>query len=333
MKLLKLVDRLNPFLRHESVDVEHEIPKQLHVETTNICNADCVFCAYRYDKRKKKIMSEEQLRKILTEYRDIGGTIVNFTPYAGEVFSDRRFLQKVKIANELGFDEINTYSNITLIDKFGVDEVLQSGLTYIAVSTSPLDKESYSSIFQSHLYERMLENLVQLAKRYHELENKTVKKILISFRSDRPIEKIRLMKDYEKIEPYIHGNVKEDCMQTFDTWMGVIKETDLLPGMQTKSYDFKKPKPCDRLYMLKVTSNGKMRACGCRYDYSKQEDNFYIGHTDSMTLAEGYNSKRVHELKQSFVDGNIPDECRKCSWYESFRYEGENYCSGADGKK
>ncbi len=304
---------------------EIEIPKQLLIETTNICNADCIFCAYRYDKRKKKIMGMEKLQTLITEYKSIGGEIVNFTPYAGEVFSDRQFLNKVKFASKLGFKEINTYSNITLIDKFGIDEVLQSGLTYIAISTSPLDKESYQSIFQSHLYERMLENLYQLIKRFHELNNKTVKNILISYRSDRPIEKIREMADYQKIKPYIYGEVKEDCMQTFDTWMGVIKEEEFLPGMQIKPSDFEKVKPCDRLYMLKVTSNGKMRACGCRYDYSKKTDNFYIGNTDSMSLLEGYNNDKVQQLKQSFIDGSMPDECKKCSWYESFRYDGEGY--------
>lgn len=299
------------------------IPDQLHIETSNICNADCVFCTYRYDKRKKKIMDMVDYESIVTEYRESGGRILNFTPYAGEVFTDKNFLDKVKVAHNLGFDEVNTYSNVTLIDKFGIDNILNSGLTYIAISTSPLEEQTYKKIFQSHLYKKMLANLVELLKRFHEVENKTVRKILVSFRSDRALSEVQKMDDYKLIEPYIHGEVKVDCMQTYDSWMGMIKEDDLLPGMAIKSADFEKPLPCDRLYMLKVTSNGKIRACGCRYDYSKDVDDFYIGHTKDMSLKEAYNSQKLTDLKKSFVDGSPPDECSGCSWYESFRYGGK----------
>ena len=299
------------------------VPEQLHIETSNICNADCVFCTYRYDQRKKKIMGINDFRRIVEEYKTIGGKIVNFTPYAGEVFTDREFLDKVRIASDLGFEEINTYSNVTLIDKFGIDQVLQSGLTYIAISTSPLEEKSYKEIFRSHLYRKMLDNMVALIKRFHEIEHRTIKRILISFRSDRSLEEIEKLPDYQEIQPYLHHGVCVNNMQEFDSWMGMIKDDDLLPGMSFKSADFDKPLPCDRLYMLKVTSNGKMRACGCRYDYSKSTDDFYIGNAQTMGLLEAYNSEKVKSLKKSFYEKNIPSECEKCAWYESFRYEGK----------
>jgi radical SAM protein with 4Fe4S-binding SPASM domain len=260
---------------------------------------------------------------IVTEYKEAGGKIINFTPYAGEVFTDREFLTKVGVASDLGFDEINTYSNVTLIDKFGINNVLNSGLTSIAISTSPLNEEMYEKIFQSHLYKKMLKNLVDLLKGFHESESKTIKSILVSFRSDRALSEIMKMDDYKLIEPYINGGVRVDCLQTFDSWMGMIKQEDLVPGMILKDTVFEKPLPCDRLYMLKVTSNGKIRACGCRYDHSKETDDFYIGHTNEMSLEKAYNSEKLNDIKQSFRDGNPPDECKSCSWYESFRYEGK----------
>lgn len=299
------------------------VPQQLFIETTNVCNSDCVFCAYRYDKRKKVVLGGEDFRGIVEEYKELGGEIINFTPYAGEVFSDRDFLEKVNIAHEIGFKELNTYSNVTIIDKFGIDNILQSGLTSLAVSTAPLEEKTYKAVFQTRLYSKMLKNLVELIKRFHEIDFTTVKTIRIEFRSDRALDEIKKMPDYKKIEPFVYDGVVVSCLQSFDTWMGMISPDELLPGMKIKSADFDKPMACDRLYMLKVTSNGKIRACGCRYDYSKEVDDFYLGNTEEISLIDAYNSGKLQQLKSSFVNGNPPEACAKCSWYESFRYHGE----------
>lgn len=268
-------------------------------------------------------MGTEDFRTIVQEYKEIGGEIINFTPYAGEVFSDRSFLEKVNLAHEIGFKELNTYSNVTIIDKFGIDNILRSGLTTLAVSTAPLEEKTYKAIFQTRLYNKMLKNLVNLIKRFHEIDFKTVKTIRIEFRSDRTLDEIKKMPDYEKIKPFIYDGVIVSHLQSFDTWMGMISPDELLPGMKIKSADFDKPIACDRLYMLKVTSNGKIRACGCRYDYSKETDEFYLGSTKEMSLVDAYNSSKLQQLKDSFVKGDQPEACTKCSWYESFRYHGE----------
>ena len=299
------------------------IPDQLFIETSNICNADCIFCTYRYDKRTKKIMGFDDYASIVEQYWNIGGRIINFTPYAGEVFTDLKFMDKVRYANKFDFLELNTYTNATLLDKFGSDNILKSGLTSIAVSTAPPDKETYELIFKRRLYVRMMNNLVALIERFHELDDKTVREIRVEFRSDRPMAEIEKMPDYQKIAPYIHGGVKATAMTDFDSWMGMIKPDDLLPGMQLISPDFAKTKPCDRLYMIKVTSNGKIRACGCRYDYSKDVDDFYLGHTKEMSLLDAYNGQKLKDLKNSFYENKLPEECVNCSWYETHRYGGK----------
>lgn len=303
--------------------LDNKVPKQLFIETTNICNANCIFCGYQFDKRPKVTMSTADLERILTEYKDLGGKVINFTPYAGEVFSDRDFLDKVKLASDIGFDEINTFTNATLLDKFGYSAILNSGLTSLWISTAPPDEKLYKKIYRSHLYKRVWSNIVNLAEQFHTVEDKTITKLQISFRSDRPIEKVKLLPDFKLLSPYVKGDLAVDALCHFDTWMGAIGSEDLVPGMKIMPANQEKVVPCDRLYMLKVTSNGKYRACGCRYDYQKPVDDFYLGDSQDISIIEAYNSLRLEEIKNKFRKGCPPEECQKCSWYESSRYKGQ----------
>ena len=53
--------------------LESAPPSLLHIELTNICNANCIFCGYQYDKSKKGTMSPKLYTKLLKDYREIGG--------------------------------------------------------------------------------------------------------------------------------------------------------------------------------------------------------------------------------------------------------------------
>ncbi|MFT6991678.1 MAG: MoaA/NifB/PqqE/SkfB family radical SAM enzyme [Paraglaciecola sp.] len=297
------------------------VPEQLFIETSNICNANCIFCGYQFDKRKKKIMDGEMFNNILTEYKGIGGKVVNFTPYAGEVFMDKDFLKKVQYSHTLGFQQLNTYSNLTLAHKFGSHEILSSGLTSLAISTAPFESTLYEKIYRTKHYEQMLENLVDLLTCFQSNHiDFTVKNIRVEFRANMSLRECRELPDFKKIEHLLSDRVTLSAMTEYDSWMGMIKPVDFLPGMKFKSPEFEKKSPCDRLFMLKINSDGSYRACGCRYDYSVVTDEFLIGHISDMSILEAYNSEILESMKNSFPNGCPPDACKKCSWYESFRY-------------
>ena len=61
------------------------IPDILYIETTNTCNANCIFCAYQYDKRPKTTMPFELLSKAVNEYKLAGGKKINFSPFASSI--------------------------------------------------------------------------------------------------------------------------------------------------------------------------------------------------------------------------------------------------------
>lgn len=296
------------------------VPEQLFIETSNICNANCIFCGYQFDKRKKKIMELKLFKQLVTEYKNIGGQIVNLTPFSGEVFMDKDFLEKVGFAHSLGFKEINTYSNLTLAHKFGFKNILNSGLTSLAISVAPLDAALYEKIYRTKHYKQVLDNILNLLTYFNSSNASSVKNIHIGFRSNMSLAECRSLPDFMKIEHLLSENVAVTAMTNYDSWMGMIKEENLLTGMTLKSPCFDKNTPCDRLFMLKINSDGSYRACGCRYDYSVQIDEFLIGHTSDMSILQAYNSPKLENMKTSFNKDCPPVACKKCSWYENFRY-------------
>ncbi len=48
-------------------------PPLLSIETTNACNARCVFCGYRFMQRPKSIMDMDLYKKVVNDYAECGG--------------------------------------------------------------------------------------------------------------------------------------------------------------------------------------------------------------------------------------------------------------------
>src|SRR3954451_15826869 len=81
----------------------NEVPATLFIETTNICNANCVFCAYQYQagfRKGKGVMSDELFHKSLEDYRAMGGETsrkrINFPPLVGEPLVDPKIIKRAR---------------------------------------------------------------------------------------------------------------------------------------------------------------------------------------------------------------------------------------------
>jgi Radical SAM superfamily len=79
----------------ERLQALRRIPRALHIEGTNICNAKCVFCAYPQMERPKQTMPMDEFRRIVDEYVAMGGRHVSLTPIVGDPFVDPHFLSRL----------------------------------------------------------------------------------------------------------------------------------------------------------------------------------------------------------------------------------------------
>src|SRR3954463_11366338 len=70
------------------------LPEIVQIESTNICNAKCVFCPRDEMLRDQGVMSRELFRKVVDECAALGITHVRMHNY-GEAFLDRHLAEKV----------------------------------------------------------------------------------------------------------------------------------------------------------------------------------------------------------------------------------------------
>src|SRR6267378_5756530 len=59
-------------------------PFELHLELTNLCNADCIFCPYQFQEREVQFMTDDVFAKAVSDYVSIGGGSVGLTPIVGD---------------------------------------------------------------------------------------------------------------------------------------------------------------------------------------------------------------------------------------------------------
>jgi len=297
--------------------LKKNMPKVVYVEPTNFCNARCVFCAYKYYDAKKGNMSEYVLRRVVEDI-SFDDVAVNTTPFAGEVLLDKNYLIKISMLRDV-VKNISTYTNLIFLDRFDVADFLCSGLTKISISAGPLERKKYEEVMGVKVYDRFLRNLHNLLVTYQNIKNDsncTVSSISLEFRGGYSIDKCLSLKDYQDyVAPYVNKNICLSAMTSYDSWMGLITEKDMLDGMNLLQSPTMTLMPCSRLKNLQVLVNGDIRACGCRYDNNLSHDDFFIGNISDMTIFEAYNSDKMRQLKKKFLLGNPPVSCKKCLWY------------------
>lgn len=301
---------------------QQAVPEELHIELSSICNANCIFCAYQYDQRKRSVIDVKIFYKAVDEYWEMGGKKINLSPCVGEVFVDPKIIEKIKYIKQKGFQYISTYTNATLIQKFGAKKVLCSGITHILISTAPMIEEVYSKIYRTNHYKTVRQNIVDLLRSFNVLKKEaskelTVKKISLEFRADRSFEECLDTPDFKEfIQPHLSNNIQLKSINFYDAWSGAIKKEDLLQGMIIKDENFPKILPCEKTSMIQVTANGDLRLCGCRINTISGEDELKLGDFKDMGIQATYNTQKVKDIKAGFLKNKHLNVCKSCSWYE-----------------
>src|SRR5918997_907744 len=108
------------------------MPEIVQIESTNICNAKCVFCPRDEMHRRQGVMNFDLYRNIVDECAELGITHVRVHNY-GEPFVDRRLVDKVRYAKEQGIREVGMISNGSLITDDVARGMIDAGLDAINI--------------------------------------------------------------------------------------------------------------------------------------------------------------------------------------------------------
>jgi MoaA/NifB/PqqE/SkfB family radical SAM enzyme len=285
-------------------------PFELHLELTNLCNANCIFCPYQFQEREVQFMTDEVFYKAVGDFVSCGGGSVGLTPIVGDALIDKQFLNRVKyLRAQTQVDRVWLTTNAILLDTHGIDDVLTSGLSSINISIAGFDEAMYERVYRSKSYKRVLRNVRAL------LEKNTAKPkklpITISLRPDRPLDEVMKYPDFQDIlqfKPYL------DFTWSYTTANGRITRAMLPPAMKLRALE-KKKEPCVQLYNGPIVlPDGTVMACSCVAAIDAQKD-LGIGNILAADLLTLWTSQKLNDLRTSFRRGSVNPTCSGCDMY------------------
>ncbi|MCW3975292.1 MAG: radical SAM protein [Candidatus Bathyarchaeota archaeon] len=281
----------------------------LAIDVVNICNANCWFCAYRYQNRPKRLISKELFEYAIQQFAGSGGGILDLTPVVGDPLIDKDLVNKIKYAKRMSeIKDIFIFTNLIALNNFNPTDLLLSGLDEINISTCIGSREMYKRVFGVDRYDSVKQNLENLLRENQRLGDRV--KIKIHIKGEKPYRKIISSTDYQRIlNPY--GRNIAHIEEKFDNWTGILKES-----LENNAFKKTKPmtEPCGELYNgVVVFSNGDVGICYRR----DLEAKLVIGNIYECSLEKIWKGKSLRLIRENWVKGYIPLICRKCSCYTS----------------
>lgn len=305
----------NP-LRYQEYEDEPPIGT-LFVDTTNICNAKCVFCAYPYINEKNKgTLPIALYQRAVDDYAQMGGRVVSLTPTVGDPLVDPGLLDKVRYAAETpGIEMVSIYTNgILLKHNDTYKDLVHSGADRLCISTAGMDREMFEEVFRVRKYDEFREGLRALIQ-YNRRQGEPLA-ISIKFRPSKPPAEVIASADFQEIiHPYLSAKLNVQFKPVFDNWGGSAQDGWMLGSMQLMRGLKERRVPCYRTFDLSILVDGSIRLCGCRIKDTAW-DELVIGRLGEKSLKEIFTSKACKAVRRRFVDNRHPDVCRDCSMYE-----------------
>ncbi len=141
-----------------------EFPIHLDIETTNVCNLRCPFCAITYKNwgpYKKGYLDLLLFKRIIDEGIDNGLYSVKLS-LRGEPLLHPEINKMVVYAKERGVTDIYFNTNGTLLDENKINQLIDSGLDRISISFEGIAKDVYERYRVGAKYDVVVKNIKKL---------------------------------------------------------------------------------------------------------------------------------------------------------------------------
>ena len=264
------------------------MPEIVQIESTNICNAKCVFCPRDDMHRRQGIMTVELFRKIVDECVELGITHVRMHNY-GEAFIDKKLVEKVRYAKQKGIQEVGMISNGSLITEQIARGMIDAGLDAINISVDASGKEVFESTRVGLKYDKVIANIERLVRLRTESGRRRPKLILSFVRQNNSADEQAFIEHWRAIADKIH-------VTDLHNWAGTLnQESDV-------NY------PCYRPWLtFTVLWDGRVSLCCADFDGKT-----ILGDLNTHSIAEIWNAGPYRDVRRQHLESGGPDICRAC---------------------
>ena len=212
-------------------------PTVYSIETTNLCNLDCIMCPRRDMKRKVGFMNFNTFKKIIDETK-------NYSPFIwlhqmGEPLLDKNIFKFVNYCQKNGV-KTGFSTNATLLNKENSKKIIESALGHLVISLDGSTKKTYEKIRKKADFEESKKKIRGFLKEKTRLAKGpyTVLQIIRMKETEPEIEQFK--------KEWINSGVDEIYVKDFCTWAGQLGTSDKI-SEQNQRYNkgiISKRPPC-----------------------------------------------------------------------------------------
>lgn len=279
------------------------MPSHIAIETTNYCNARCLFCPNSIHKRKRGVMDMNTFKRIIDDAKK--NDKVEFITHGGlgEPLFDPEIATKISYEKKnLKKVTVQLHTNASLLSENCINNLFESGLNILSISVNAFFKDTYDKIVGLD-YAKIKENIEKVIKLKKKLNSRTEIRVTCV--------KSKLLKEKEDkmFQEYWQNRVDKVTVLNMQNWATYLK----MEFGHTKCY------PCKWIWSILVFDySGNARLCMADY-----EGLHVLGNIANNTIEEIYNNKKIRDLRKAHHDRQFHylDICKDCSEL----YIGSNY--------
>jgi hypothetical protein len=264
------------------------LPDIVQIESTNKCNAKCVFCPRDDMHRDQGIMDMALYCKIVDECAELGITHVRMHNY-GEALMDRQLVEKVRYAKERGIKEVGMISNGSLLTETVARGLIDAGLDAINISVDAAGKEVFEKTRLQLSYDKVIGNIRTFVRLRDETGRARPKLILSFVRQDNSADEQAFISEWSGIADKIH-------ITDLHNWAGTL---------HTRS-DVRFP--CYRLWLtFTVLWDGRVSLCCADFDGRN-----VLGDLKTSSIRDIWNGPAYLAVRRQHLESGGPEICRSC---------------------
>lgn len=283
--MLRKLPIIQPFLHHD-------YPRLVCVETTNHCNAKCVFCPNNALARDKGAMDQALFEKIIEDCREFPLDAIE--PFMqGDPFSDPDILPRLEHINQrLPDTKLRLYTNGYAMTPKRIDAMAEMNIHHLFISVNTLDPDKYEQVMGLKL-QRTLDNLAYLTD---------------------PVRKHKVAKNIT----FRMTRLQDTTLKEQDDFLAYCKDSGVRPfivGLFNYKGDVnsKLPVPsygCEHVTRLDILASGKVTLC-CM----DQDGEYSWGDVNEHSVLEVYRGAIAARYRRMHSTGRRRDiePCGTCN--------------------
>ena len=276
-------------------------PEIIYIETTNLCNANCIMCPHSKIERNPSIMRDEIFYKVIEHLKEaaVKGKQI-FLHKEGEPLLDPQIMERIAYADRMlgQYNEIGINTNAMLLDGKKAKQLLESGIGTVYFSVDGVSKKEYEAIRINLNFETVVENIKHFFKLHQQKKSKVrvIMQMLIQNDDSNSAEAFKNMwKKYpcefyiKKMHGYLDGGHSSQTLKRSHSQVNTCTDPNRIEV---------------------VFTDGNVGLC-C-WDYNNE---YNIGNVMEDSLITLFNNERANHLRRSLdrYEGEKIVPCNRCA--------------------